>query len=75
MYFNGNSGARSDRFSIQDSTFFDMPIATPCIKEQELISEVLEETDNLITLHQREPPHMMKEDKNANQHQRRISFS
>lgn len=39
------------------------------IKEQLGIGGFLGNLDSLITLHQREPPHMMKEGKNANQHQ------
>lgn len=74
MFLEGNSGARSDRFSISDATFFDMPIWWSEIPEQRAIAKQLETTDALITLHQREPPHMMKEGKNANQYQRRISF-
>lgn len=34
MNFNGDSGARSDRFSIKDSVFFEMPIPIPHIDEQ-----------------------------------------
>jgi len=69
MFLEGNSGARSDRFSISDATFFDMPIWCPEIPEQRAIAKQLETTDALITLHQREPPHMMKEGKNANRYQ------
>ena len=54
MQLNGNSGARSDRFSIGDETFFAMPIPTPCVEEQHLIATYLERLDTLITLHQRE---------------------
>ena len=53
MNFNGDSGARSDRFSIKDTVFFEMPIPTPCTSEQRKIGKVLTEIDNLITLHQR----------------------
>ena len=53
MYFNGDSGARSDRFSIKDAVFFEMPIPTPTIQEQKKIGIYLEQLDNLITLHQR----------------------
>ena len=53
MYFNGDSGARSDRFSIKNELFFDMPIPTPIEKEQERIGMLLESINNLITLHQR----------------------
>ncbi|WP_370818835.1 restriction endonuclease subunit S [Roseburia intestinalis] len=53
MKFNGDSGARSDRFSIKDSVFFEMPIPTPDIDEQEKIGEYFSSLDHLITLHQR----------------------
>ena len=54
MFLEGNSGARSDRFSISDATFFEMPIWCPKIPEQRAIAKQLETTDSLITLHQRE---------------------
>ena len=53
MFLEGNTGARSDRFSISDSLFFEMPIWCPSLAEQEAIAQQLELTDNLITLHQR----------------------
>mgnify|MGYP000557671901 CR=1 FL=1 len=53
MNFNGDSGARSDRFSIKDSVFFEMPIPIPHIEEQRKIGEYLTHLDHLITLHQR----------------------
>ena len=53
MNFNGDSGARSDRFSIKDNVFFEMPIPTPDIEEQGQIGECLTHLDHLITLHQR----------------------
>ena len=52
MKFNGDSGARSDRFSIKDAVFFEMPIPIPDIVEQEKIGKYFTELDNLITLHQ-----------------------
>ena len=55
MNFNGDSGARSDRFSIKDSVFFEMPIPIPHIDEQKKIGEYLAYLDRLITLHQRKP--------------------
>lgn len=55
MFLEGNSGARSDRFSISDATFFEMPIWCPEISEQMAIAKQLETADSLITLHQREP--------------------
>lgn len=54
MNFNGDSGARSDRFSIRDNVFFQMPIPIPDIDEQRKIGELLTCLDNLIALHQRE---------------------
>ena len=54
MRFNGDSGARSDRFSIKDDLFFQMPISVPNMVEQEKIGELLKTLDRLITLHQRE---------------------
>lgn len=53
MNFNGDSGARSDRFSIKDNVFFQMPIPIPHIDEQRKIGELLTRLDHLITLHQR----------------------
>ena len=53
MNFNGDSGARSDRFSIRDNVFFQMPIPIPDIDEQRKIGELLTCLDNLITLRQR----------------------
>ena len=49
-------------------------IALPDSSEAAEIGRYFTNLDNLITLHQREPPHMMKEDKNANRYQRRIAF-
>lgn len=53
MNFNGDSGARSDRFSIKDAVFFEMPIPLPSIDEQRRIGALLNQINNLITLHQR----------------------
>ncbi len=53
MRFNGDSGARSDRFSIKDEIMFQMPLPYPDSYEQENIGELLSKFDNLITLHQR----------------------
>ena len=53
MYFNGDSGARSDRFSIKDAVFFEMPIPLPSPEEQHRIGILLDGIDDLITLHQR----------------------
>ena len=53
MYFNGDTGARSDRFSIKNELFFSMPIHVPTMREQQKISKTLIHLDALITLHQR----------------------
>ena len=42
--------------------------------ECKTIGDCLSKVDSLITLHQREPPHTMKEGKNANRYQWRIAF-
>jgi type I restriction enzyme S subunit len=54
MKLNGDSGARSDRFSIKDSVFREMPIPFPPLDEQRKIGELLDRITDLITLHQRE---------------------
>lgn len=53
MFFNGDSGARSDRFSIKDAIFFEMPIPVPSLAEQREIGAYMNKLDNLIILHQR----------------------
>lgn len=54
--------------------FLEESTLVPSLSEQRAIGAAIDSIDNLITLHQREPPHMMKEDKNANRYQRRIAF-
>lgn len=51
MKLNGDSGARSDRFSIKDSVFMKMLIPYPTLNEQLKIAEYLTHLDNLISLH------------------------
>ena len=53
MKLEGNSGARSDRFSIGDATFFEMPIPVPSSSEQHAIGSFFSRLDDLITLHHR----------------------
>ncbi len=53
MFFNGDTGARADRFAIKDSVFFEMPIPTPHIDEQCKIGRYMIGLDNLIALNQR----------------------
>ena len=45
---HGDMGARHDRVSIQDSVFFDMPISTPPLSEQNKIADYLTCIDNAI---------------------------
>ena len=53
MNFNGDSGARADRFSIKDQVFFEMPIPFPYSIEQRKIGNYLKRLDTLLSLHQR----------------------
>ena len=47
----------------------DLRVEIPCdIAEQRQIGIFFSQLDSLITLHQREPPHTMKEGKNANRY-------
>ena len=45
VYMSGDSGARHDRVSIKDDTFFAMPINIPTTPEQEQIASFLEKID------------------------------
>lgn len=51
MHYNGDSGARSDRFSIKDAVFFEMPIPYPSLEEQREIGIWMSQLDKIITLH------------------------
>lgn len=55
MEYNGDSGARSDRFSIKTELFYAMTIPFPSHKEQSKVGICFEFLDHLITLHQLEP--------------------
>src|SRR5690554_2094317 len=52
MRLNGDTGARSDRFSIKDSLFFEMPVPFPEIEEQSQIGTFFQNLDQQITLEQ-----------------------
>lgn len=54
-----------------ESIFVSLPST---MNEQRQIGQYLCDLNTLITLHQREPTHMMKEGKNANRYQWRIAF-
>lgn len=77
-YMLRSSSIRSDlallaqgisRFNISKNKVMELSVAVPSAAEQKQIGQHFAHLDSLITLHQREPPHMMKEGKNANQHQ------
>lgn len=53
MKLNGNSGARSDRFSIKDSEFVKMPIPSPKNEEQVKIGKLLSIVATYLALQQR----------------------
>ena len=48
IYMSGDSGARHDRVSIKDDTFFAMPINLPAEKEQSKIALFLQSLDERI---------------------------
>ena len=50
VYMSGDSGARHDRVSIKDDTFFAMPINIPAAQEQEHIASFLERIDQRIEM-------------------------
>ena len=55
MNFNGDSGARADRFSIKNEVFFKLPMIIPSsLSEQKKIGEFIYSLTKSITLHQRE---------------------
>lgn len=55
MNFNGDSGARSDRFTIKAELFFNMPIPYPSLVEQDKIGRLFRAIEKDLTLHQRKP--------------------
>lgn len=54
MRDNGNTGARSDRFSISDAEFFNMPIPIPPVEVQKTIAKALTTLDTKVTLEKNE---------------------
>ena len=50
VYMSGDSGARHDRVSIKDDTFFAMPINLPSAHEQEHIASFLQRIDQRIEM-------------------------
>lgn len=85
VYFVYSMTDRIKKFAEQKasgSTFLEISgkglaageFAFPSKDEQTAIGSMFKQLDHLITLHQREPTHMMKEGKNANRYQWRIAF-
>ena len=70
-YLCDSQGNSKDTQTLRYERFAEIEATVPpSIEEQRIISACLGSIESLITLHQREPPHnMMKEGKNANQHQ------
>lgn len=65
-----SSGARMDGLlNISYEEYSSVELMMPSIPEQHALADYFRKLDNLITLHQREPSHILKEGKNANQHQ------
>ena len=62
------------RFNISKGKVMEIEVPVPDKREQACIGRLFVDLDSLITLHQREPPHTMKEGKNANRYQWRIAF-
>lgn len=60
--------------SVSKGAISDTDVRFPSLLEQHAIGQSLSSLDSLITLHQREPPHTMKEGKNVNWYQWRIAF-
>ena len=77
-YMLRSSSIRSDltllaqgisRFNISKNKVMELSVPVPSVAEQKQIGQYFARLDSLITLHQREPPHTMKEGKNVDQHQ------
>ncbi len=60
---------RSGQPGVNAQEYADYQLMLPSRTEQQQIGMTLRSLDHLITLHQREPPHTMKEGKNVDQHQ------
>ena len=69
-YLCDSQGNSKDTQTLKYNRFADIEVTMPVnLEEQRVITACLGRVDTLITLHQREPPHTMKEGKNVDQHQ------
>ena len=57
------------RFNISKNKVMELSVPVPSVVEQKQLGQYFTKLDSLITLHQREPTHMMIEGKNANRYQ------
>ena len=73
LWLASPSGAGRNK-TLNVGTMLEYEFSAPKKAEQAKIAAFFDRLDDLITLHQREPPHTMKEGKNANRHQWRIAF-
>ena len=63
-YLCNSQGNSKDTQTLKYNRFADIEVTMPAnLEEQRVISACLGRVDTLITLHQREPPHAMKEGK------------
>lgn len=70
----GVAGGNGAIGNLDSKALGEMIIAVPNDAEIDKLGNFFTRLDSLITLHQREPPHTMKEGKNANRYQWRIAF-
>ena len=73
LWLASPSGAGRNK-TLNVGTMLEYEFSVPKKAEQAKIAAFFDRLDDLITLHQREPPHTMKEGKNANRYQWRIAF-
>ena len=58
MIFNGDNGARADRFSIKNEVFMELPIPNPILREQKVIASYFQNLDSLISQQQQKIEHL-----------------
>ena len=73
LWLASPSGAGRNK-TLNVGTMLEYEFSVPKKAEQAKIAAFFDRLDGLIALHQREPPHTMKEGKNANRYQWRIAF-